>query len=367
MQKNVKEDWLKLVRASGIGPRTLIPLLMQHGSIDKLLQHASGKLAQRIYSALHHADSALLERDLAWLEQPDQHLVTWGSSQYPPQLAQISDPPIALFVKGDPDLLVWPQLAVVGSRNPSPAGRDTAFEFARHLAQTGLVITSGMASGIDTRAHQGCLQGNGQTLAVVATGCDRVYPSANRKLAEHISAQGAIVSENPPGTAPRAGLFPRRNRIISGLSLGTLVVEANIRSGSLITARLANEQGRAVMAIPGSIHNPQSRGCHRLIRQGARLVDCTADILEEVAGGIDLSQLDIPDADAPAPPAGIDDQQQALLEQMGWDPLTLEQLQSRANMDIQQLSGMLLLLELQGHVSSAPGGFYCRTVPTAAQ
>jgi DNA processing protein len=256
---------------------------------------------------------------------------------------------------------------MVGSRNPTTGGERTARDFARHLAGCGLAITSGLAVGVDAAAHQGALEAGGITLAVTGTGLDRVYPARHRELAHRIAERGALVSEFPPGTPPLAGNFPRRNRIISGLSVGTLVVEAALKSGSLITARLAVEQGREVFAIPGSIHNPLARGCHALIRQGAKLVETADDIAEELAallGGLSLE----PVVDAGHADEGChsleDPEYQRLLQAMGHDPVSVDQLVARTGFTAETVSSMLLLLELQGHVSSSPGGFFtCNGTP----
>ncbi len=223
--------------------------------------------------ALSHPDQALLKADLEWLAQTGHDLLTWDSARYPALLRHLSSPPAALYADGDPEILWQPQLAIVGSRNPTAGGIDNAREFASALVQHGLTITSGLASGIDGTAHAAAIAAGGKTIAVAGTGLDRVYPMRNRALAASIRKNGVLVSEFPPGTEPRRAHFPSRNRIISGLSLGVLVIEAGLNSGSLITARLAVEQGREVFALPGSIHNPMSKGCHRLIREGAKLVE----------------------------------------------------------------------------------------------
>jgi DNA processing protein len=270
-----------------------------------------------------------------------------------------------LYLRGDAALLAEPQIAMVGSRNPTPGGIDTAREFASYLAGLGLVITSGMAIGIDGAAHTGALE-SGRTIAVLGTGPDRVYPAAHRDLARRIAERGALLTEFPPGTGPHASHFPRRNRVISGLSLGTLVVEAAPRSGSLITARYAMEQGREVFAIPGSIHNPLARGCHELIRQGAKLVDSADQVLEEVGPQLRRLMAEPPaarDQGVGASPLGAsamltDPDYRQLLDAMGHDPLAPDQLIARSGLSAQAVSSMLLLLELQGHVSSYPGGRY---------
>lgn len=252
---------------------------------------------------------------------------------------------------------------MVGSRNPSMSGSETAREFAHHLAASGLSITSGLAIGIDGASHAGAMDANGITIAVTGTGLDRVYPASQRDLAHRIAQHGALVSEFPPQTPARPGNFPRRNRIISGLCLGTLVVEAARQSGSLITARLASEQGREVFAIPGSIHNPLARGCHMLIRQGAKLVETAGDVLEELAPLLrDLQPRPETCNKGPVVPQHeLDQEYQLLLKCMGFDPAPIDLLIERSGLTAEVVSSMLILLELEGHVSSAPGGIYCRT------
>jgi DNA processing protein len=297
------------------------------------------------------------------LQPPGHHLLTISDPGYPELLTQLQDPPALLFIRGDPELLSSPQLAMVGSRNPTPSGRQTARDFARFLASAGITITSGLAIGIDGASHEGALQAEGHTIAVMATGPDRLYPARHRRLAEQIQEQGALVTEFPPGTPPKRGHFPRRNRLISGLSLGTLVVEAAQRSGSLITARLAAEQGREVFAIPGSIHNPLARGCHALIRQGAKLVETAQDVVEELGPLLCHLRLPVdPRQEGLGPIAETWDQDyQRLLDCLGFDPVAIDLLIQRSGLTADAVSSMLLLLELEGYVSSAPGGRYCLT------
>jgi len=303
----------------------------------------------------------LIEQDLAWFSEPDRHIVTIQDSRYPSLLKEITDPPSILFVQGDVALLSAWQLAVVGSRNPSPSGRDNAFEFSRFLAQGGMTITSGLAMGIDAAAHQGALTAQGKTIAVIGTGLDRVYPAKHRDLAHNIVQQGAIVSEFAMGTSPRAENFPRRNRLISGLSLGTLVVEAATRSGSLITARMALEQGREVFAIPGSIHNPLARGCHQLIREGAKLVETAEDIVEELGA---LASFDIMSDEQEVltdnGSQALDSDYQLLFACLGYDPIEIDSLVAQSGLTAETVSSMLLLLELDGQVASLSGGRYVR-------
>ena len=276
-------------------------------------------------------------------------------------MLEIADPPPVLFVHGDPTLLVRPQLAMVGSRNPTPGGSETAQAFACHLAQAGLVITSGLALGIDGASHRGALEGGGATLAVAGTGLDRVYPASHRGLAHAIVANGALISELPPGAPPLPEHFPRRNRIISGLSAGTLVVEAAANSGSLITARLAAEQGREVFAIPGSIHNPLARGCHGLIKQDAKLVETAQDILEELApltGIFTLPVKHLGEKGNETPLCTVE--QKALLERLSFEPVAVDTIIRRSGLTPEVVSSILLTLELQGYVISSAGGCYSR-------
>ncbi|MGH8280442.1 MAG: DNA-processing protein DprA [Gammaproteobacteria bacterium] len=309
---------------------------------------------------LQQPDWDLVEKDQRWLESSGTRLLPGSDAAFPPLLRQIPDPPIALFLRGQVELLGSPQLAIVGSRNPSGEGRRNAEEFAEFLAHSGLTITSGMALGIDAAAHRGALRAGGATLAVWGTGLDRVYPSAHRELAAQITEHGLVLSEFAPGTPPRPYNFPRRNRLISGLALGTLVVEAAPSSGSLITARLASEQGREVFAIPGSIHNPLAHGCHRLIREGAKLVESAGDIFEELAP---LVQLDAPATPTVVPQAteyaaGEDPEYRRLLNSLDYAPTSVDTIVERSGLTPNVVSSMLLMLELQGRVESAPGSRY---------
>lgn len=319
-------------------------------------------MPDKLNSALKKPDWQLVEQDLLWLASPDRYVLKLDDPRYPTLLKEIPDPPPLLFVQGDINCLQDWQLAIVGSRNPSASGRDSAFEFARYLASGGLHICSGLADGIDAAAHKGALAGGGKTIAVVGTGLDRVYPAKNRELAHQIAGQGAIVSEFPLGTPPLAENFPRRNRIISGLSLGTLVVEAALRSGSLITARMAMEQGREVFAMPGSIHNPLARGCHQLIREGVKLVETAEHILEELGALAEFAQItELPtDSQQSSHPVNDDAEYQQLFEHLGFDPIHIDELISRSGLTADAVSSMLLLLELQGRVNALPGGKYTR-------
>jgi DNA processing protein len=296
------------------------------------------------------------QADLAWLaEAPDRHALFLDQPGYPPLLAQIPDPPLVLLVEGRPELLRLPQVAVVGSRNASPSGREIALAMAAALADCGLVVTSGLAEGVDGAAHRGALRG-GPTIAVLGTGPDRIYPRQHADLAQQIREHGALVSEQPVGTPPHGFNFPRRNRIISGLSLGVLVVEAGPQSGSLITARQAAEQGREVFAVPGGIHNPLARGCHALIREGAKLVESVNDILEELPPWTQLGLA--PPTPVAARPADPGDN--SLLAHIGDNPVSIDQLVARTGLTVAEVSTMLLTLQLDGLVTALPGGLFGR-------
>jgi DNA processing protein len=365
--------WLVFARASGLRTEQLLALIARHGGAAAALEAGprawrEAGVSEGASEALSAPDQAAIDADRAWLEANGRTLLTLGSPGWPPLLSELRDAPIALFVEGDPAALVASQLAIVGSRNPTVDGRETAEAFARALAGCGLTITSGLALGIDAAAHRGALAGGGRTIAVLGSGPDIVYPPSHAALAREITGRGAIVSELPPGTPPRREHFPRRNRVISGLSLGTLVVEASDRSGSLITARLATEQGREVFAIPGSIHNPLAHGCHRLIREGAKLVETAKDILEELGP---LAGLAGAAADTAQPallsaatdPPERDPEYDILLEALGFEPVSIDTLVRRSGLTIEAVSSMLLILELRGDVQTVPGGLFARRGP----
>jgi DNA processing protein len=305
-------------------------------------------------------DWRAVEADLAWLAAPGRHLITLSMAAYPAKLRHIPDPPPVLFVVGDTGVLGLPQVAVVGSRRATPSGVETARDFSAALAACGLAITSGLALGVDAAAHRGTLDAGGRTLAVAANGLDRVYPRRHRGLAVQVAEKGALVSEFPPGTPPLAWHFPRRNRLISGLSLGVVVVEAARRSGSLITARLAGEQGREVFAVPGPIQSPVARGCHQLIREGARLVEDVADILEELPPG--PWSGGIPPGREPGNtlPADLDGPSRRVLESLGHRTATVDDLVERSGLTADMVSSILLALELRGQVAPVLGGAFCR-------
>ena len=358
------QSWLTLARVPGLHAGRLGPV----GDPLALVCESRGALAALGFGtaaidALHNPRAGELARDEAWLAAPRRRLVTWGATDYPPLLASIADAPLVLFVEGDAAVLSLPQLAIVGSRNPTRLGRDTAELFARHLAVAGLVITSGLALGIDSAAHCGALVAHGRTIAVMGCGLDSIYPRENAALAGEVAASGALVSDLPAGTPPLRQHFPRRNRIIIGLTVGTLVVEAALQSGSLITARLAAEQGREVFAIPGSIHNPMARGCHRLIRQGAKLVETADDIFDELGALLDglrsATRAEAPDVQADSRPA-LDKDYEILLDALGFAPAGIDTLVARTGFATDVVASMLLILELDGRVAQQPGGLYCR-------
>ncbi len=365
MQKDQLANFLTLHHLFGIGRVSLIQL-GEHfaGDFNQIFDtsrrdlQAAG-LKQSQIDQISDPDRDMVDQALAWAEQPDNHLICFDDESYPSLLKQIVDYPPLLYCSGNIDLLEHPQVAIVGSRNCTPGGAKTAMEFAAFLAESGLTITSGMATGIDTQAHKGALSRGGNTIAVTGTGLDRIYPSGNRQLAYDIHEQGLLVTEFPLGTGPRSENFPRRNRIISGLCVATLVVEATIRSGSLITAHQALEQGREVFAIPGSIHNPQARGCHQLIREGARLVNQASEIIDELGSLLgfiaERQQQTNNNVDSPLDPEIIN-----LLDIIGYDPISPDTLVERSGLTIDKLSSMLLLLELNNRIQSASGGCFVR-------
>jgi len=316
--------------------------------------------SQPLRKAFGDIDEERIEQQLALLRHHKINVVLHHSPDYPPLLKQIADAPAMLFTRGDAQLLCGPQLAMVGSRNASPSGLKTARDFAADFAAAGLTVTSGLAAGIDTATHEGALNEIGRTIAVVATGLDEVYPRSNLRLAQSVVKKGCMISEFPPMTPARRAHFPQRNRLISGLSLGVLVVEADTRSGSLITARLAGEQGREIFAIPGSIHSPTSRGCHQLIRQGAKLVETTADVLLEIKTGLEI-ELNSPPQKALSTEAdekNLDPEAINVLNQLDFAPTSLEDIAAHSNLTIELVLSKLLQLELAGKISPLPGGQY---------
>jgi DNA processing protein len=352
--------WLALWRTNGIGPSKFQEILEAFPSLAVFFTASSATQKKfGVREKLVSIEEIGVQSDLAWLAESDNHhIITWQDSDYPKLLREISDPPPLLFIKGDAKLLSEPQIAIVGSRNPTRIGMEIAHDFARYLSAAGIVITSGFALGIDASSHQGALAGKGKTVAVFGTDITNIYPSRHAELAKQIVATGgALVSEFPIGTPSLAENFPRRNRVVSGLCLGTLVVEAALRSGSLITARLAAEQGREVFAIPGSIHNPLSKGCHRLIKQGAKLVETAGDILEELGPLMATLQTNFPAKNARQKPTKLDSEYTKLLECIDFAPTPADTLIERSGLTASAVASMLLILELQGHITAGPGGY----------
>ena len=352
-------SWLQLALTPGIGPATFQRMLRQFGLPQAVLARKRVELAGLTTAAVVAAiDSEpvaqAVARALAWLEQPGRAIITLADDNYPRPLLEIPDPPALLYAHGRLDLFARSALAIVGSRNATQQGEANAAAFARSLSEAGLTIVSGLALGIDAAAHRGGLAGAGSTIAVLGTGIDVAYPSRNAALAAEIAERGLLVSEFPLGTAPAAQNFPRRNRLISGLARGCLVVEAALASGSLITARAAAEQGRDVFAIPGSIHSPLSKGCHALIKSGAKLVESAEDVLTEL-GGFRPSGYASTTKEQVAKTADA-----GLLAHMGHDPVDVDSLCSRAGLSAEQVSSELLRLELDGRVAALPGGLYQR-------
>ena len=351
--------WLRLLLTPGVGAESARKLLAAFGLPEAVFEQPRSALetvvgkkrAEALGSVPDELPGAVAELQ-EWLAADHHHLLTLADPRFPRGLLEMADPPLMIHVLGDLQALEHPtRLAIVGSRNPTPQGEANARQFAQALSQAGVCVVSGLAMGVDGAAHEGALAGGSPTIAVVGTGLDRVYPQRHRDLAHRIAEQGALVSEYPLGTPALSENFPRRNRIIAGLSQGTLVVEAAVRSGSLITARLAAEQGREVFAIPGSIHSPQARGCHALIRQGAKLVESAQDILEDL-------RIDVAAAAPIAAPTGVPEDK--LLKSIGHDPVSLDALQARTGLDTATLQARLLELELEGHIGRLPGGLLQR-------
>jgi len=370
--------WLRLERTHGVGPRTAAALLAAFGGIDAIFEAGLPALATQVGPAAARAllqpvsadTQRLIDATLRWQDQPGHGVLALGQPGYPDLLANIPDPPLLLYINGSVELLAGPVLAIVGSRNASTQGKANAQAFAEALSRAGLTVVSGLALGVDTAAHEGALRGPGSTVAVVGTGPDLVYPARNRALSERIANEGCIVSEYPLGTPPLPSNFPKRNRIISGLAAGVLVVEAAAQSGSLITARQAAEQGREVFAIPGSIHAALSKGCHLLIREGAKLVDSAGDVLEAMAfsplagraapsTGHAAAGLGAPASTDRSGAGGTDD---ALLDALGHDPVDADTLLAAVGGTPGELSTRLLLLELAGKIERLPGAIFQKVV-----
>ncbi len=372
--ENSLDNWLTLLHTPGVNHTTFHTLLEAFGSVETILNASHKQLSALAIkadtiSALCNQVKPEIDADLNWSTDKNHHIITLFDERYPTQLKVLPDAPPILYVRGDPDYLLQPQLAMVGTRNPSAAGRSTAKKFARHLSDVGITITSGLASGIDGASHEGALHGLAGTVAVLAHGLDIVYPAQHQQLAADISENGAVISEMPIGTQLQRGLFPRRNRLISALSLGTLVVEAALKSGSLITARLALEQNREVFAVPGSIHNPMARGCHQLIRQGAKLVESADDILEDlpVSAAIAPTQNTLypikTDADTHENPKdphmALDPDHQKLLKCLAYEPASIDELVLSSDFNAAEIASMLLILELEGIIVCQDGRYTC--------
>ena len=365
------DAWLRLTLVPGVGSESQRKLLTAFGLPEAVfsagydaLRCVVGSKTARLLLEADNSQAVAAARQ--WAQASDQHIVTLADAAYPRALLDIADPPTLIYVRGRLDLLQRPALAIVGSRNPTPQGIKNAENFSAALAQSGLIIVSGLALGIDTAAHLAALSVQGDTIAVIGTGIDRIYPARNLDLARRIVKQGCIISEFPLGTPAVAHNFPRRNRLISGLARGVLVVEAAAESGSLITARLAGEQGKEVFSIPGSIHSPQARGCHKLIKQGAKLVETVQDILEELDWHDQYSEKDQASAFSPPAPSVTATVQETrtdtdeLLALIGFDPCSIDELAARSGLSIEILSQQLLQLELDGRLANLPGGRFQR-------
>lgn len=385
---NQSEDslrsWLALTHIPNLGPIRIHALLdiFENPSAIFNAGHPGWKqagLSEKIIQHLSTPDWEKVDADLKWVEQEDASIITLDDDSYPPMLKELADAPPLLYIMGQAEILKLPQLAIVGSRNPTHAGKEIAHDFAAHLTNMGMTITSGMALGIDSAAHQGALDsmqkgntGHGFTVAVTGTGLDRVYPAKNRDLAHNIAENGVIISEYALGTPPLPGNFPRRNRIISGLSMGVLVVEAALQSGSLITARLAIEQDREVFAVPGSIHHPLAKGCHALIRQGAKLVETATHILEELKGFGEMIEESSNETEKsaknshqkletePNSSLNVDEEYQQVLKCVDFEPTSVDKVVERSGLTADAVCSMLLVLELQGYVTALSGGYYCQ-------
>jgi DNA processing protein len=360
--------WMTLTRTPALGVAAAAAALERLGSARAILGASDAALAAvgaspRASEYLRSAAAAPTLEERRWLEQADRHVVPFCARGFPSLLRGSPHCPLALYVAGRRDALREPPLAMVGSRRPTPQGLENAFELARALAARGVTIASGLALGADAAAHRGALAARGTTLAVLGNGLDFLYPRANRALHEEILARGALVSAFPLGTMPLRGHFPRRNRILAAMTLGTLVIEAARGSGSLLTARAAARAGRALFAVPGSIHNPLSRGCHDLIKAGAHLVEDADDIFRELrfpAFSVPVPHREAPSRNAGAGPSGMDKEHKILLDALGFDPADLDTLVVRTGLKPEAVSSMMLILELEGHVQVAPGGRYSR-------
>ncbi len=382
--ENSLRNWLALSHVNKLGPvriHSLLEIFANPAAIFDAGRQGwqEAGLSEKMVENLSTPDWDKVDADLKWAEQENASILTLDDDRYPAMLKNIPDAPPILYVLGQAEILKLPQLAIVGSRNPSRGGQEIAHDFAAYLTAMGMTVTSGLAMGIDAAAHQGALdsmakglKGHGFTVAVTGTGLDRVYPAKNREIAHKIAENGVLVSEYAPGTPPLPGNFPRRNRIISGLSMGVLVVEAALQSGSLITARLATEQGREVFAVPGSIHHPLAKGCHALIREGAKLVETGQHILEELRGisaihseseeqnPLSDVQADIEEEQSSNSLENIDAEYQQVLKCIDFEPTSVDKVVERSGLTADAVCSMLLVLELQGYIIALSGGYYCQ-------
>ena len=361
---DMNKDWLLLMRLPATAGSRLLRLIDVCGSPSSILQMDARELERaglghEAIRRLQYPDWISIEQDIVWLQGSAHHFIPYSDDRYPRLLKEIPDPPPGLFVRGNLEVLNSMQLGIVGSRNPSPAGKENARLFAGQMAQLGITVTSGLASGIDYCAHLGALDGSGATIAVLGNGLEQVYPRHHAELADRIANNGALISEFVTGTPPVAGNFPRRNRIISGLSAGVLVVEAAEKSGSLITAHHALEQGREVFAMPGSIHNPLARGCHSLIKQGAKLVESCADILEELNVIAHVTATS-PGKAEPEISCQLDNDDMLLLKYIAHDPVSIDRLVELTGLTVAVVSSMLLTMEIRGVIAQTAGGCYAR-------
>lgn len=363
-------DWLALYTVPQCGFATVLKLLTAFSTPTALLSASAEALSaagisNALIAGLKKPDWKCVDACLSWQEKPGRHILHWQDALYPPLLREIASPPLILFIEGDVSLLQDYQLAMVGARQPSPMGLEIAYRFAKELSQQGFIIVSGLARGIDGASHQGCLGAGGKTIAVLGAGIAKIYPACHRGLALQIVEKGgALVSEFFPDASPRAEHFPRRNRIISGLSVGIVVIEAAMKSGSLITARYAAEQGREVFAVPGSIGNPLSRGCHALLKQGASLVESSHDILLGLSFATGLLNAamgpiegSFTTKERPDSKPGLDSDDIKLVECLGFETTTIDSLVMRTGLTADRLLARLALLELQGYISAVPGGY----------
>ena len=363
------QGWLAIGRTGACNGHAVLRALEAFGSVDGLFEADDRELAMLGFSRaavarMRHIDWNAIRRERDSLARMGVSVVPIGTDRYPAQLATISSPPPVLYCRGDPGVLDAPQIAIVGSRAATRGGRERARALASELATCGLVITSGLARGIDAAAHQGALDVGAPSVAVVATGPDRIYPRSNAGLAHELLESGAVVTERAPGTPPLPENFPRRNRLISGLCLGVLVVEASLRSGSLITARFAADEGREVFAVPGSVDNALSRGCHALIRDGAKLVESVVDVLDEIVrpGGLQGVPV-VPQSatdDSGGTGGNLEASEHRVLDAVGHDPVSLDQLVGYTGMAPNRLASTLLALEIDGWIEALPGSRYVR-------